>query len=887
MAANSDQHDDSSPADEGMASMMSPNSNWKRLEPMKTKENSSEKAFKCIDVARGVSVVWNEVDAKRETLTRLAQHMTQIMRLKHPNLVQVFDYWIADNKVVYITESLTASTLKPYIKKDKKSSLKVICRWVTQIVSALRLLHVYKRPLRRLRPENIYVQHTGQIKISPVNFIHVATNTATQFAKRSGAPRPLSVANKLPQSRLIELAYCGSSEEASSSSRPKEEDDIYALGILVLELIMQERAFSELFHDPKLLIEAKENPEPVFPEALQRMATERKGLTLQYNFIKRCLTKSVTVHELVFDPWLFRVPSLQAFAAAAALSQYKDPDAVCTAIEARWETAHPVKADKDDNHDTNDKSNLEEDPTTACNHLRTCQCSLIHMLDYPTGPKPQEGYMPVATNDTTIEILLEQSHNGLHPLAVVADHGPKREEAVNKQGHRKYLRRLVPTADVVLEITRSRLGSNERVDMSAPDNVLEVKVDDPRDDPLLYRHTFTIYYCLGQEKQRPKPKRDQISPDNSVPPTPREDPVPGSFNFDQAAKLRASSARTAGAKAPSGSTVARTSSTTRATGDDDVPLRAGKQASDSALEPRGKGDKSDKGGDKGDTDDKLDKRHVWRKLTLELAGAELLDLSKVLKPRKSKPASKDPSAVAKRNVVKSSTPTPKTIAHKMAETLAAMLVEYELLHRDDGPAMLKKLQSFTSQLYPDTVEPFQSLASIDEASERTLPSERAAERRSIAKTSHVEESPLVAHVATVPKGQLSAVSAPDSTCCEAEDEDEPPSTQHAKDRENTLDKDDRADNTAKLTSALSATRLPSTQSATASQAMSRHSSARSTSAPTEATEEDRDQPLSGMTSPTDSLKSPPPGRTQSHPTTPVRNKTAVNVRLNRAHESSI
>ena len=25
------------------------------------------------------------------------------------------------------------------------------------------------------------------------------------------------------------------------------------------------------------------------------------------NFIKRCLKKSVTVHDLVFDPWLFRV----------------------------------------------------------------------------------------------------------------------------------------------------------------------------------------------------------------------------------------------------------------------------------------------------------------------------------------------------------------------------------------------------------------------------------------------------------------------------------------------------------------------------------------------------------------------------------------------------
>jgi hypothetical protein len=41
---------------------------------------------------------------------------------------------------------------------------------------------------------------------------------------------------KLPPSRLTELVYCGALEEASSSSTPKVEDDIYALGILVLEV---------------------------------------------------------------------------------------------------------------------------------------------------------------------------------------------------------------------------------------------------------------------------------------------------------------------------------------------------------------------------------------------------------------------------------------------------------------------------------------------------------------------------------------------------------------------------------------------------------------------------------------------------------------------------
>lgn len=237
---------------------------------------------------------------------------------------------------------------------------------------------------------------------------------------------------------------------------------------------------------------------------------------------------------------------------------------------------------------------------------------------------------------------------------------------------------------------------------------------------------------------------------------------------------------------------------------------------------------------------------------------ELLDLSKVLKPpRKAKTArpstSKDAATVVKRaSVVKSSTPTNKTIAYKMAETLAALLVEYELLHRDDAGTILKSFLTYTSKLYPEPVEDVPVLPSIEEASERTLSSDRR-----ISKTNHVEESPLVAS-ASVPLGMPASVSAPDSTCCEAVDEDEVPLGRHVK------DSDDKADKGSPR-AASSLARLPSGQSITTSQAgLSRHSSARST-APTE-----DDPMLSGLTSPTGGVLSPPPGQSQSQPTTPIR-----------------
>eukprot|EP00730_Choanoeca_flexa_P013538 TRINITY_DN5432_c0_g1_i2.p1 TRINITY_DN5432_c0_g1~~TRINITY_DN5432_c0_g1_i2.p1 ORF type:complete len:974 (+),score=255.66 TRINITY_DN5432_c0_g1_i2:43-2964(+) len=764
-AAASEASDGQPPAVEEDLSIMSPNGKWKRLEKLKTKDSSSEKAYMCIDVARGVSVVWNEVDVIKDT-QNVDANMTKIMKLKHPNLVQVFDYWTKGNKVIYITESISASSLKSYIKpkekEERKISLKIIGRWVTQIVSALWLLHTRKRPLRRLRPENIYVQHTGQIKISPVNFIQASNNTATSKAARSSQAGIL----KLPQSRLVEIAYCYSTDAFSRNEKePSMADDLYALGILVLELVMQERAFSELFSDPRQLIKAKESQaaakegseaagesdvdetkdgsEKRLPLALKKMKTDPRDLSQQYDFVRKCLTKQATIHDLVFHPWLFKVPSLQAFAAKAALRRHKDdPDAVCAAIESRLESRSKTKSvDKDGEPRASKQAKLE------CSHTRQCQCSVIHHQAYNQGAYSATGFKPCAAPDTTIEILLEQSRHGLHPLAVVRGYGPgkRKESSPPKATPRKYTRRLCANEHIALEIQRTSLGNAGSAQAAAAqaDPASTVATASPPflvpdQDPLRYRHHFTIYFCLGKEKSR-KPKRDQITPDNSVPPTPA---VAGegngtvaattatqqSFAFqDAAAKSKAGGARPslsgASGRKQSGAGVAPR--TAPAAKDEDapagatttLPTRATRQPSDSNIDPSGEkaagatteggkvsGNGNGKRADKSDGEDKLDKRHVWRKLTIEMTGSDLLDTTKVLKRKtKAARASSAKDVAAPKRLPSLSVKT--TTAHKMAETLAALMVEYELLHRDDGDAMIRGLASYIRKLYPDPLPP--------------------------------------------------------------------------------------------------------------------------------------------------------------------------------------
>lgn len=68
---------------------------------------------------------------------------------EHPNIIHFIAAWInkAKEEVVFITEMVTAGSLRQFLKKIKRPRLKVLKKWAIQILNGLTFLHELKPPV--------------------------------------------------------------------------------------------------------------------------------------------------------------------------------------------------------------------------------------------------------------------------------------------------------------------------------------------------------------------------------------------------------------------------------------------------------------------------------------------------------------------------------------------------------------------------------------------------------------------------------------------------------------------------------------------------------------------------------------------------------------------
>jgi WNK lysine deficient protein kinase len=88
--------------------------------------------------------------------------------VRHPNIINLHDYWYTDGEFVFITELMTSGTLRDYIQKLQNPSLKIIKRWSRQILKGLLYLHSLSPSIihRDIKCDNIFVNGShGEIKI--------------------------------------------------------------------------------------------------------------------------------------------------------------------------------------------------------------------------------------------------------------------------------------------------------------------------------------------------------------------------------------------------------------------------------------------------------------------------------------------------------------------------------------------------------------------------------------------------------------------------------------------------------------------------------------------------------------------------------------------------
>lgn len=170
------------------------------------------------DVA--VKVLRFDFQDDKAAIRRFQREALAASELIHPNVVAVYDVGEDYGMQYIVMEYVHGTDLKQYIKSNHPISFDQIVDIMQQILSAVSLAHRHRIIHRDLKPQNILIDGAGNCKITDFGIaIALSETSITQTNTLLGSVHYLS-------------------PEQARGSMATPQSDIYALGIMLYELII-------------------------------------------------------------------------------------------------------------------------------------------------------------------------------------------------------------------------------------------------------------------------------------------------------------------------------------------------------------------------------------------------------------------------------------------------------------------------------------------------------------------------------------------------------------------------------------------------------------------------------------------------------------------------
>ncbi len=171
--------------------------------------------------------------ADYETLRSFDQEIQVLSRLDHPNIVQVTDFGLDERFGVYLVmEYLRGETLLDRLARDGRFNQRTALQIAMQVAEGLRHLHKQDIIHRDIKPENVFLCRVS------------SEGRRQTFAKLIdfGLARP-----HIDDAEVDESERAGTPEFAApeqfQGAGPLPSMDIYALGVLLFEMVTGQMAF--------------------------------------------------------------------------------------------------------------------------------------------------------------------------------------------------------------------------------------------------------------------------------------------------------------------------------------------------------------------------------------------------------------------------------------------------------------------------------------------------------------------------------------------------------------------------------------------------------------------------------------------------------------------
>lgn len=206
-----------------------------------------------------------QLSADKHLLARFRQEALALARLSHPNIVQVYDFLDWNDLFFIAMELVDGEELEDKLKASDALEIDEITRLTRQMAEALGYAHQQGVIHRDLKPANILITKNGDIKITDFGIAKLAQSSLlTQVNTVMGSP-----------------AYM--SPEQANGDSTDQRTDIYALGIILYQMICGERPFNgdtksiiaqHLTKLPPDINEKREDVAPKFNSLIQKMLTK-------------------------------------------------------------------------------------------------------------------------------------------------------------------------------------------------------------------------------------------------------------------------------------------------------------------------------------------------------------------------------------------------------------------------------------------------------------------------------------------------------------------------------------------------------------------------------------------------------------------------------------
>lgn len=172
------------------------------------------------DVA--VKILSADLTNDPDIVRRFDRESKVIAKLNHPNIVHVIDRGATGGRYYFVMEYIDGTSLREVIDSDK-ISLKVKMEMIVQVCKALDYAHNNGVIHRDIKPSNVLIDRQGNAMVADFGIAQIV-GTADQ---------------EMTSSELImgTLAYM-SPEQKVSSTNVDQTTDIYAVGVMIYEILV-------------------------------------------------------------------------------------------------------------------------------------------------------------------------------------------------------------------------------------------------------------------------------------------------------------------------------------------------------------------------------------------------------------------------------------------------------------------------------------------------------------------------------------------------------------------------------------------------------------------------------------------------------------------------